>query len=469
MVVGKTPHLLDLFHLEEIQALQDAFCKATGVASLITEADGRPITRPSNFCRLCRDFIRTTPKGQANCFRSDALIGTQKLDGPTVCPCFSGGLWDAGASITLEGKHIANWLIGQVRDPSMTTESMMSYARDIGADETEYRKALEEVQVMDKDSFQKISSFLFLMANELSGKAWKNYKLMEAGAALEEANRTLEEKVALRTSELARANEDLLGANVALRREMAEREEAQRRLVRSERIASLGRLVAGLAHEINTPLGVAITASSWLQSRMDRLQSEGLFREVPDQAGPIKESLDITRRNLNRVVELVQGFRQLSADHLDDTRRIFDLRDLAEVIAAGVTARIPGAAARLEIRIAAGLRVDSWPGDFYIILSNLVGNAFQHAGDDARVILDAAVEDQGLEMRVTDTGKGIPDSIVEHPFEPYAPVDRSEGSKGLGLFMVHNTVTNRLGGQVSLSSPRRQGTEVILTVPNCIH
>ena len=102
----------DLFDLDEIQTIQDAFANATGVASIITQPDGRPITQPSNFCRLCRDIIRHTGKGLENCMRSDAIIGHPNPDGPIVQPCHSGGLWDGGASISAGNKHIANWLIG---------------------------------------------------------------------------------------------------------------------------------------------------------------------------------------------------------------------------------------------------------------------------------------------------------------------------------------------------------------------
>ncbi len=106
----------DLFDLKDIQRLQDDFSSATGVASIITQVDGTPITRPSNFCRLCNNIIRKTEKGYANCRKSDAVLGKLSPTGPIAQPCLSGGLWDAGAGIAVGGKHIANWLLGQVRD-----------------------------------------------------------------------------------------------------------------------------------------------------------------------------------------------------------------------------------------------------------------------------------------------------------------------------------------------------------------
>ena len=91
----------DLFNLDDIQRIQDDFSDATGVASIITRIDGTPITRPSNFCRLCRNIIRNTERGYANCCKSDAVLGVLRADGPIVQPCQSGGLWDAGAGLRL--------------------------------------------------------------------------------------------------------------------------------------------------------------------------------------------------------------------------------------------------------------------------------------------------------------------------------------------------------------------------------
>lgn len=161
----------DLFDLEQIQAIQDAFAEATGVASIITETDGTPITQPSNFCRLCQDIIRGTEKGLANCMQSDAALGQVNPDGPIVQPCLSGGLWDGGASITVGDRHIANWLIGQVRDESIEEDKLIDYAHEIGADETEFREALAEVTVMPSEQFEKVSHALFLIARQMSDLA----------------------------------------------------------------------------------------------------------------------------------------------------------------------------------------------------------------------------------------------------------------------------------------------------------
>jgi len=183
----------DLFILEDIQRLQDLFADAHGVASIITTADGEPITKPSSFCRLCKDIIRNTETGRANCYQSDAVIGRQNLSGPLIQPCLSGGLWDAGASITVGGRHIANWLIGQVRNEGVDEQHMIRYADQIGANRIDFMNALKEVPVMTVEQFNKVSKMLFAFANELSEKAYTNYKLNLEVAGREKAMAALSE------------------------------------------------------------------------------------------------------------------------------------------------------------------------------------------------------------------------------------------------------------------------------------
>jgi PAS domain S-box-containing protein len=164
----------ELFNIDDIQRIQDEFAKVTGVASIITHTDGTPITAPSNFCRLCKDIIRKTDKGLANCFKSDSLIGRLHPGGPIILPCTSGGLWDAGAGITVGGRHIANWLIGQVRDEFQTEDKMLEYANEIGASEKDMVEAFREVPAMSHEQFEQIAKILFILANQLSTSAYQN-------------------------------------------------------------------------------------------------------------------------------------------------------------------------------------------------------------------------------------------------------------------------------------------------------
>ena len=184
----------DIFNLVEVQHLQDLFADAQGVASIILDTEGKPITQPSNFTRLCENIIRKTEKGCANCFLSDSIIGHHHPAGAVVQPCLSGGLWDAGASITVGGRHIANWLIGQVRNNQVEEQRIMQYADEIGADNVDFKEALNEVPVMSSERFQKIADLLFVFARDLSEKAFSMMQLGRQVAEKERANALLQER-----------------------------------------------------------------------------------------------------------------------------------------------------------------------------------------------------------------------------------------------------------------------------------
>jgi PAS domain S-box-containing protein len=170
----------DIFDLNDIQHIQDLFADATGVASIITYPDGTPITRPSNFSWFCNEIIRKTEIGLKNCLNSDAEIGRPNSSGPTIRPCFSCGLWDAGASIIVGDRHLANWLVGQVKNDDLDREKIIEYAKIIGADEKKFIAALEDVTVMSKEKFFKVAQMLFAIANELSSKAYQNRQLIKS-------------------------------------------------------------------------------------------------------------------------------------------------------------------------------------------------------------------------------------------------------------------------------------------------
>ncbi|MFT5726856.1 MAG: PAS domain S-box-containing protein [Desulforhopalus sp.] len=186
----------DLFELEDLQRLQDDFARATGVASIITLPDGTPLTQPTNFSRLCNDIIRKTEKGLVNCYNSDAAIGRQSLDGPTIQPCLSCGMWDAGAAISVGGKHIANWLIGQVRDESQTEGKIREYAEEIDTDVEEAVVAFREIPVLSRERFKQIAQALFTLANQLSATAYQSVlraRIMAKSQLAEKERRRLEQ------------------------------------------------------------------------------------------------------------------------------------------------------------------------------------------------------------------------------------------------------------------------------------
>lgn len=164
----------ELFNLEDIQRLQDAFARATGVGAIMICPDGKPITAPSNSRSLCQNIVLKTKKGYANCRRSHAGIEQPSEQGPSIRRCLGAGLWDAGAAILVDGRHIANWLVGQVRDTSQTEDQMRTYAREIEADENAMVEAFREIPVMSGEQFEQVAQALYTLANQLSVSAYQN-------------------------------------------------------------------------------------------------------------------------------------------------------------------------------------------------------------------------------------------------------------------------------------------------------
>lgn len=168
----------DLFDIDEIQKIQNAFSLAMGVASVITTPDGKPITKPSGFCELCLE-IRKTEKGLINCMLSDSVIGKPNPNGPTIQKCLSGNFLDAGSSIVIKDQHICNWLIGQVVEDNTGDFVQLTYADEIGMDRKKYSAGIKKIKHMSFEQFEKISQYLFLNAKYLSEIALKRLELTE--------------------------------------------------------------------------------------------------------------------------------------------------------------------------------------------------------------------------------------------------------------------------------------------------
>ncbi len=214
--IGDTS-LTDLIDLQHLQQIQDCFTRATGVASIISDVDGKPITKPSNFCGVC-ETIRATKIGNQRCVESDRILGEQarRLLTPTYQECLSCGFVDASAPIIVAGKHIANWLIGQTNVMGVDTRRIEEYALEIGADPLEMLASYASMSHMSLDTFKDILELLWHLAREMSILGYNNLKLAKelmerkrAEQALKRAHDELELRVQERTTELLKANKQL--------------------------------------------------------------------------------------------------------------------------------------------------------------------------------------------------------------------------------------------------------------------
>ncbi|MCL4764009.1 MAG: histidine kinase, partial [Burkholderiales bacterium] len=250
---------------------------------------------------------------------------------------------------------------------------------------------------------------------------------------------------------------------------------ARSHLVESEKMASLGGLVAGVAHEINTPVGIAVSAASYLQDRTDaarkrleqgRLAAEDV-RSYLDDAG---QSARLLLSNARRAAQLVQSFKQVAVDQASDERRHFNLRHYIEETLLSLQPRIAASRVAVHVDCPRGIEMDSYPGPLAQVLTNLVVNSLQHAfdpGQEGSIRITAALAEGGDDviLRYEDDGHGIASALHHTVFEPFFTTRRGSGGSGLGLHLVYNIVTRRLNGSIEVGSREGGGTVFSLRLP----
>jgi PAS domain S-box-containing protein len=253
--------------------------------------------------------------------------------------------------------------------------------------------------------------------------------------------------------------------------------ETQASLIEAEKLAALGRLVAGVAHEINGPVGSGLTVASSLQHRYEVFAAEARRGQLRRSA--LDDFLDQVRdasvqlvANLTRASGLVQSFKQVAADHVRLERRRFEVGELTEQVLVGLRPELRKRGLDLDFNCEPALVMDSLPGPYGLVLGNLVLNSIQHAFPDREhgsIALKAkAFGEDYVEIVVSDNGCGMRPEIRHHAFDPFFGTRRSEGSTGLGLHIVHSMVVHHLEGRLTLTSEPGAGTIVRLVLPRSI-
>lgn len=275
---------------------------------------------------------------------------------------------------------------------------------------------------------------------------------------------------ALDLTERKRFERELQELAATLERRVQERTEE---LLRSEKLASLGALVAGVSHELNTPIGNAVMVASTLEGRLaefERAAAGGLRRRtLEDFMADAREAAAVLDRNLQRAAGLIRSFKQLAVDRSSDQRRRFRVADVADEVRIAMTPTLRQQRVTLRSAIPGPLELDSYPGPLGQVLINLVNNAAMHAfepGAGGRVTIEAAAARPGwLRLVVADDGCGIPPEHLRRIFDPYFTTGLGRGGSGLGLHVVYTIVTGLLGGRIEVESTPGQGSRFVVDLP----
>jgi len=284
---------------------------------------------------------------------------------------------------------------------------------------------------------------------------------------------SLEFKVRIRTVELAEKIKERDIAQDKLRVVLDELQQTQSTLVEQEKMASLGNLVAGVAHEINTPVGIGVTAASHLQEvvqNFEKLYLSGAMKRS-DMEGFLSVCLDSTKileSNLHRAAKLIASFKQVAVDQSSDNIRQFLLGDYVEEILISLKPEFKNRPIEFDVDIDQNLSVCLNPGAFSQIITNLVINSITHAFEvdrNGKIRITGRAEGENVCLQYEDDGKGMDGETLRQIFDPFFTTERGAGGSGLGMHILYNLVNQSLGGVVRCESELGEGVRFTIRFP----
>ena len=297
-----------------------------------------------------------------------------------------------------------------------------------------------------------------------SGRIAAEMERVEYEKKLVELNNTLEKRVEDRTKELENT--------------LTRLQDTQEQLIESEKLASLGNLVAGVAHEVNTPLGVAITAQSVLNDEFttltNKIDNDDLSMQDMDHfRASYSEAMTLLNTNLNRSKELISSFKKTAADQNYLELEEFKLHDYYELVLSTLSPVLRSANIVYTTDIPEQFTLVSYPGIHAQLISNLVNNTALHAFDDQSDIRSIhihaeEIDNEHIKITYSDNGKGLTEDIKEKVFEPFFTTARNRGGTGLGMSIVYNLVNKNLEGKVALPNSDK-GFSLEIVLPKTLH
>ncbi len=293
------------------------------------------------------------------------------------------------------------------------------------------------------------------------------HKQRQAEEQHRKLNASLEEMVSQRTNALKDANQELIQTLEKLH-------EFQRQIVQNEKMASLGDMVAGVAHEVNTPIGLGVTASTMMLDRLAVIERD--FENKTLKASAMKrfmdeshENLNIIYRNLNRAAELISSFKQVAVDQSSESSRTFCFAQLVNEILLSLQPRLKKLQHNINVDCDPTLCVETKAGPINQIIINLIMNSVIHGFENIEKgqidICAELITTNKLKLVYRDNGIGIPSDIRKRIFDPFVTTKRGQGGSGLGMHLVYNLVTQALNGSISITSEVGSGVEFVIVFP----
>jgi PAS domain S-box-containing protein len=251
-------------------------------------------------------------------------------------------------------------------------------------------------------------------------------------------------------------------------------EQTQDELVRSEKMAALGSMVAGVAHELNTPIGNSLMVASHLvetSKKMKESLKAGLKKSMLDEfLADTDTAGDVLVRNLGKAAELVSSFKQVAVDQTSSQRRSFKLAEMIGEVVTSLGPTIKATPYIVKLDITADILMESFPGPLGQVITNLINNGIIHGFDgrpsgQIRITAEKSQASEQVVLKITDNGKGIPADVLPRIFDPFFTTRLGQGGSGLGLNIVHNIVFSVLGGRIIAESTPGEGSCFTLTLP----
>lgn len=275
------------------------------------------------------------------------------------------------------------------------------------------------------------------------------------------------------TSNLQIRAEELQQANQSLQNSLETLLLAQNHLIQSEKMTALGNLVAGIAHEINTPLGIGVTATSYLQQKtheIHNLYSSGKMTrsDLERYLHTTEESTAMILGNLSRAAEQIQSFKQVAIDQTSDEMHRFNVKSHLHELLLSLHPKLKETPHVVTLHCPEDFEITSYPGAFSQIITNLMMNSLQHGfeyQEQGEITIDIRKEARELHLRYHDNGRGMTEEELAHIFEPFYTTKRGRGGTGLGLHIVYALVTQKLKGQIEYKSAAGTGTTFLIHVP----